>query len=135
LERILRVATGYLSRSEGHHPGQLQWFPQIPEWLSAGAFLVLITIINLTAVRAYGEFEFWFAVIKVVAILAMIVLGVLIIATGLGGGPPTGIGNLVRLIIVMSTRKAPADNHSGICGNQKLTYFPTTVSSAMETAM
>ncbi|GAE74478.1 tryptophanase [Cutibacterium acnes JCM 18918] len=72
------------------------WFPQIPEWLSAGAFLVLITIINLTAVRAYGEFEFWFAVIKVVAILAMIVLGVLIIATGLGGGPPTGIGNLWR---------------------------------------
>lgn len=72
------------------------WFPQIPEWLSAGAFLVLITIINLTAVRAYGEFEFWFAVIKVVAILAMIVLGVLSIATGLGGGPPTGIGNLWR---------------------------------------
>ncbi|MBD4447922.1 aromatic amino acid transporter AroP, partial [Xanthomonas citri pv. citri] len=53
-------------------------------------------IINLTAVRAYGEFEFWFAVIKVVAILAMIVLGLLIIATGLGGGPPTGIGNLWR---------------------------------------
>ncbi|ERS32796.1 hypothetical protein HMPREF1278_00573 [Propionibacterium sp. KPL1849] len=72
------------------------WFPQISEWLSAGTFLVLITIINLTAVRAYGEFEFWFAVIKVVAILAMIVLGLLIIATGLGGGPPTGIGNLWR---------------------------------------
>jgi AAT family amino acid transporter len=71
------------------------WWPGIPAWVSAAAFLVVVTLVNLISVKAFGEFEFWFAIIKVVAIIAMIVLGVLIITTGLGnGGTPIGIENL-----------------------------------------
>ena len=68
------------------------WFPDIHPGLTAAGFLVGITLINLINVKAYGEFEFWFAIIKVVAIIAMIVLGIALIA-GLGGNP-TGISNL-----------------------------------------
>src|SRR6476469_6706895 len=48
------------------------WFPDIPQWLVALAVLIVITMINLANVKAYGEFEFWFALIKVVAIIGMI---------------------------------------------------------------
>lgn len=71
------------------------WFPNVPAWASAAAFLVLVTMINLINVKAYGEFEFWFALVKVAAVIAMIILGVLIIFFGIGsGGRPTGISNL-----------------------------------------
>jgi amino acid transporter, AAT family len=71
------------------------WMPAVPTWVSAAIFLVLITAVNLINVKAYGEFEFWFAIIKVVAIVAMIGLGAAIILFGLGeGGHPTGISNL-----------------------------------------
>lgn len=68
------------------------WFPGIHPGISAGVFLVVITAINLIGVRAYGEFEFWFAIVKVVAIIAMIVLGLALMA-GLGG-QPIGVSNL-----------------------------------------
>lgn len=71
------------------------WFPDVPAWVSAAVFLVLVTAINILDVRAFDEFEFWFAIVKVVAILAMIVLGLVIMTTGTGnGGVPTGISNL-----------------------------------------
>jgi AAT family amino acid transporter len=71
------------------------WMPGVPTWVSAAIFLVLITAVNLVNVRAYGEFEFWFAIIKVVAIIAMIGLGAKIVMFGAGnGGQPTGISNL-----------------------------------------
>lgn len=71
------------------------WFPDIPIWISALAFLVLVTIINLFHVKAYGELEFWFAIIKVLAIIGMIVFGIAIIVFGIGnGGQPIGISNL-----------------------------------------
>ena len=70
------------------------WLPGIPTWVSAGVFLVIITAINLINVKAYGEFEFWFAIIKVVAIVAMIVFGLAMAIFGLGLDAPTGISNL-----------------------------------------
>ena len=71
------------------------WFPDVPSWVSAAIFLVLITAVNLINVKAYGEFEFWFAIIKVVAIIAMIGFGAVMITTGLGNdGEATGISNL-----------------------------------------
>ncbi|NHC38649.1 amino acid permease [Bacillus sp. MM2020_1] len=71
------------------------WFPDIPQWVSAFAALVLITGVNLINVRAYGEFEFWFAMIKVIAIIAMIIAGLGIILFGFGnGGDPLGFSNL-----------------------------------------
>ncbi|WP_026565158.1 amino acid permease [Bacillus sp. UNC41MFS5] len=71
------------------------WFPDIPQWVTALATLVVITMINLTSVKAFGEFEFWFAMIKVVAIIGMIVVGLGMILLGIGnGGQPIGFNNL-----------------------------------------
>ncbi|CAI0934658.1 amino acid permease [Serratia proteamaculans] len=69
------------------------WWPDIPTWVSAAVFFVLINLINLVNVRLYGETEFWFAIIKVVAIVGMIVFGAWLLASG-NGGPQASIGNL-----------------------------------------
>ena len=55
------------------------WFPNIPQWASAAFFLVLITAFNLCGVSEFGEFEFWFALIKIIAVIAMIIGGLAII--------------------------------------------------------
>lgn len=71
------------------------WWPDIPHWVSALVFLVVITLLNLIEVKLYGELEFWFAIVKVAAIVCMIILGILMIFTGLGiGGRPVGFENL-----------------------------------------
>lgn len=71
------------------------WFPDIPTWVTAFAFLILITCVNLLSVKLFGEFEFYFALIKVVAIIGMIILGLIIIFTGIGNnGVPIGFSNL-----------------------------------------
>ncbi|RDI41589.1 amino acid permease [Falsibacillus pallidus] len=71
------------------------WFPGVPRWIWALAALIIMTIVNLITVKAYGEFEFWFALIKIVAIILMIITGFLIILFGFGnGGVATGISNL-----------------------------------------
>lgn len=55
------------------------WFPDLPQWISALVCLVIITVINLVTVSAYGETEFWLAFIKIAAIIMMIVLGLWIL--------------------------------------------------------
>ncbi len=71
------------------------WFPDTAPWIWALAALIIMTLVNLIAVKAYGEFEFWFALIKIIAILAMIVVGLGVIIFGIGnGGIPVGISNL-----------------------------------------
>ncbi len=57
------------------------WWPQIPSWLSVFFFFVVITLINLGNVKFYGESEFWLAIIKVAAVIAMIVFGLYLIFT------------------------------------------------------
>lgn len=56
------------------------WWPGIPTWVTAAVFFVLINGVNFINVKAYGEFEFWFALIKIVAVLAMIGAGVYLLA-------------------------------------------------------
>jgi GABA permease len=56
-----------------------QWLPSVPLWVVALVLIVLLTLTNLYSVRSYGEFEFWFASIKVVAIVVFIVLGALFV--------------------------------------------------------
>ena len=51
------------------------WLPDLPQWISALVCLVIITALNLINVRAYGEMEFWMALVKITAIVLMIVLG------------------------------------------------------------
>ncbi|WP_270565307.1 amino acid permease [Clostridium beijerinckii] len=58
------------------------WLPNIPQWLPSLIVLVILLIMNLTAVKLFGEMEFWFALIKVVAILALIVIGIFMIIRG-----------------------------------------------------
>ena len=51
------------------------WFPDLPKWVGVLACLVIITVVNLVTVSAYGEIEFWMAFIKISAIVGMILLG------------------------------------------------------------
>jgi amino acid transporter, AAT family len=71
------------------------WFPNVPRWIWALAALVIMSAVNFLAVKAYGELEFWFALIKIVTIIFMIVVGIGMILFGIGnGGIATGISNL-----------------------------------------
>ncbi|MCH4009270.1 amino acid permease [Companilactobacillus sp.] len=71
------------------------WWPNLPQWIAGIVVVVTLCIANLTSVKAYGELEFWFALIKVVTIILMIVLGLLVIVFGVGNhGHPVGISNL-----------------------------------------
>ncbi|MBM6812490.1 amino acid permease [Limosilactobacillus reuteri] len=54
-----------------------RWFPQIPVWWWSLLFIIIILLSNIFTVKAFAESEFWFAVIKVVAICAFILLGAL----------------------------------------------------------
>ncbi|EIC86474.1 amino acid permease [Serratia sp. M24T3] len=69
------------------------WWPEIPTWVSALVFFVLINAINLTNVKVYGEMEFWLSLVKVVAIVGMIVFGAWLLASG-HGGPEATVTNL-----------------------------------------
>jgi L-asparagine permease len=71
-------------------------FTSVPQWLLALCALVIVLAINLVSVRLFGEIEFWFAIIKVVAILSFLLIGVWLLGTGheVGGGTP-GLG-LIR---------------------------------------
>ncbi|USK60255.1 amino acid permease [Peribacillus asahii] len=71
------------------------WFPDTPQWAWALGALIIMASVNFLAVKAYGELEFWFALIKVVTIIFMIILGLGIILFGIGnGGVAIGFGNL-----------------------------------------
>lgn len=52
------------------------WFPNIPSWIIQLVFLGTLACVNLIAAKVFGEAEFWFALIKIVAILALIATGV-----------------------------------------------------------
>ncbi|MGM9911388.1 MAG: amino acid permease [Lacticaseibacillus absianus] len=56
------------------------WLPNIPAWLIQVVALVLLTTLNLTAAMLFGETEFWFAMIKITAIIALIVTGIIMVA-------------------------------------------------------
>ncbi|MGG4452078.1 amino acid permease [Brevibacillus porteri] len=58
------------------------WFPEIPQWMPGLIALVILLIMNLATVKLFGEMEFWFALVKVIAILALIFVGVFMIIKG-----------------------------------------------------
>lgn len=55
------------------------WLPQTPAWLWELLFLGVLYSMNIIAVKAFGETEFWFALIKIIAILAMILTGIIMV--------------------------------------------------------
>ncbi|MFC5427826.1 amino acid permease [Paraburkholderia denitrificans] len=71
------------------------WWPNLPTWVSALAFFAIINAINLTSVKSYGELEFWFAIIKVLAIVGMIAFGGWLLVSG-HAGPDASVSNLWR---------------------------------------
>lgn len=55
------------------------WWPALPQWLPGLVVLVVLLLMNLISVGLFGEAEFWFALIKVVAIIALIAVGVILL--------------------------------------------------------
>jgi L-asparagine transporter-like permease len=70
------------------------WLPGTPEWAWVALFMVVFCVANLAAVKNFGEFEFWFAALKVGAISLFLVLGVLAVAGVLPGTDSPGTSNL-----------------------------------------
>ncbi|WP_028392410.1 amino acid permease [Bacillus cihuensis] len=91
------------------------WFPSVPLWLLSLICTALIVGINLFQVKYYGELEFWFAGIKIIALVAFIILGSLILLeifpssipvslsnyTAHGGFFPHGIGGTLSAFLVV----------------------------------
>ncbi|SED37316.1 amino acid permease [Streptomyces sp. TLI_105] len=70
------------------------WFPGSPEWAWVALFMVVFCVTNLAAVKNFGEFEFWFAALKVGAIVLFLGIGVLAIVGVLPGTDAPGAANL-----------------------------------------
>ncbi len=70
------------------------WFPDVPPWIWVALVSAGLIAINTAQVGRFGEFEYWFALIKVVAIVAFIVIGLVLV---FGIGPrAVGFGNLTH---------------------------------------
>ena len=71
------------------------WWPEISVFWSGIIIIAFLLLANLASAKAYGTLEFWFAMIKVVTIVIMIILGLLVILLGIGNhGKPLGFSNL-----------------------------------------
>ncbi|MGW7441170.1 amino acid permease [Streptomyces sp. NPDC054849] len=68
------------------------WIPAVPQWAWALIVMAVLTVTNLGSVASYGEFEFWFAGIKVVAIGAFVIVGMLAVFGLLPGSDNPGAG-------------------------------------------
>jgi len=69
------------------------WFPSIPQWIWVVGVSIGLVALNTLQVARFGEFEYWFALIKVLAIVVFIVVG-LGLVFGLGPRPAVGLSNL-----------------------------------------
>ncbi|MEK4035042.1 amino acid permease [Methylocystis sp. IM3] len=73
------------------------WFPGSGQWIWAFSAIAIMGTVNLFTARVFGEFEFWFALIKVATILIMIGLGLFVILFGFPGEwAPVGVSNLTK---------------------------------------
>ena len=70
------------------------WVPAVPQWGWVLIFMAVFTLANLAAVKNFGEFEFWFATLKVTAIVLFLGLGVLSVLGVLPDTDPVGLANL-----------------------------------------
>ncbi|HEY2858375.1 MAG TPA: amino acid permease [Terracidiphilus sp.] len=69
------------------------WFPSVPQWMWVVAVSIGLVAINAIRVANFGEFEYWFALLKVVTIVAFILIGSGLVF-GLGPGHAIGFANL-----------------------------------------
>ncbi|MBY0123824.1 amino acid permease [Bacillus sp. S/N-304-OC-R1] len=92
-----------------------EWFPSIPVWLIGLGLIVLLTMTNIYSVKSFGEFEYWFSIIKIASIILFLGLGLAIIfglvpsikspglsnLTNFGGFIPNGVGSVVVGIAIV----------------------------------
>lgn len=71
------------------------WLPGVPQWVIALVFVTFFAVVNLAKVSNFGEFEFWFAALKVAAIIGFLVVGVLLVFGLLPDTDPVGLTNLL----------------------------------------
>ncbi|WP_149203548.1 amino acid permease [Actinotalea subterranea] len=71
------------------------WLPGVPPWVIALVLVLFFAAVNLLGVRSFGEFEFWFAALKVAVIVVFLVVGTLLALGVLPGTDPVGVSNLV----------------------------------------
>jgi len=72
------------------------WWPQIPLRVPVAVFSLLVIVVNGAAVHIFGECEYWFAMIKVCAILVFVALGLILVFFGLPHAPAPGVTNLTH---------------------------------------
>ncbi|WP_236747652.1 amino acid permease [Acetilactobacillus jinshanensis] len=71
------------------------WWPSLPRWVPGLIAIVFLCSVNMISVKSYGNFEYWFSMIKVVTIILMIIAGLGVIIFGFGNGMhPVGVSNL-----------------------------------------
>lgn len=72
-----------------------KWFPDVPQWIPALGALAVVLVVNLMSAKAFGELEFWAALLKVVALVTFIVVAVALVSMGANvGGHQAGLHNL-----------------------------------------
>lgn len=72
-----------------------RWLPDLPQWITALIALGVLLAVNLVSVKLFGELEFWFSLVKVLAILVFLVVGLGLVFTATDiGGAPAGPANL-----------------------------------------
>ncbi|MFR6560470.1 MAG: amino acid permease, partial [Weissella confusa] len=76
------------------------WLPNVPAWLIEIIVMILLVGVNLFAVNFFGEAEFWFSSIKIIAILGIIATGIIMMLTGFNApgahGGPVSFGNITH---------------------------------------
>ncbi|TWD47138.1 D-serine/D-alanine/glycine:proton symporter (AAT family) [Arthrobacter sp. AG367] len=72
-------------------------WPALPLWIPGLATVGILLLLNLATVKAFGETEFWFALIKIVAIAALIIVGLFMIFTGFGFQSDAGTASFTNL--------------------------------------
>lgn len=90
------------------------WFPDVPMWIWCVLYSIGLVLINLSSVKNFGEIEYWFAMIKVTAIVVFIILGIGYIFSGFGADPvvftnltanggflPNGISGVFKAMLIV----------------------------------
>ncbi|WP_406632135.1 amino acid permease [Amycolatopsis sp. WGS_07] len=74
-----------------------KWLPDVPQWITALIALGVLIAVNLLSVKLFGELEFWFSVVKVLAIVVFLVTALGLVFTGANiGGTTAGVHNLTN---------------------------------------
>ena len=77
----------------------VKWFPEVPQWVIALVIVVVIGGINLLAAGQYGEIEAWLSMVKIIAIIAFLAVGVFLVARTVFVGPLPGHEGVLQNIL------------------------------------